>query len=246
MNHLARNSNSSVHGPLRRQTRAGVLGCALLLSLLAQGCAKQAPNQTSTHTDTSVAVDVNGVAKADQANAAVLASLRLTDVHGQNHDPLEEESAKGFVLVFVATDCPIANYYQPKLSMMTTDYASDDVLFFLVYSDPDLQQQEAIKHAEEFKAKAPVIIDSDQSLAKLVNAKVTPEAFLIDREGNVKYGGRIDNLYADYGKRRQQPTTSDLKDAIESLVRGETLPSIRTKAIGCYIPYPNSLDDAQP
>ena len=95
-----------------------------------------------------------------------------------------------------------------------------------------------MKHAEEFKIGSPVILDKDLTIAKLVQAEMTPEAHLIDRTGKVVYRGRIDDLYADYGKRRRAPTSHDLRDAIECVVRGNEIKSSRTKAVGCYIPYP--------
>ena len=211
--------------------------CLVSILILSPGCAakRETPNDDSEQ-DTSVAVDHSNDTEGDAQAIARIQSLTFTDVHGEHHDPFEDQNTKGFVLVFVATDCPIANYYQPKLTEMTTNYASDSVPFYLVYSDPDVKTEEAIKHADEFKTKAPIVLDTEQSIAKLVGAKVTPEAFVIDRKGNTTYGGRIDDLYADYGKRRAQPTTNDLKDAIELLLRGEK-GEVRTKAIGCYIPY---------
>ena len=70
---------------------------------------------------------------------------------------------------------------------------------------------------------------------------MTPEAHLIDPKGNVRYRGRINDLYVDYGKRRHAATSNDLQDAIEALVRGNEIVTPTTKAVGCYIPYPPEL-----
>lgn len=162
---------------------------------------------------------------------------RFTDVQDNLHDPFSKKQTKAIVLVFVTTDCPIANYYQPTLSRLTEEYAKTGVHFYLFHSDRDTKQSEAIKHAKDFSVKAPVILDHDQQIAKRVEARVTPEAFLIDRAGKTRYRGRINDLYADYGKRRPTPKTHDLKDALDSFLAGKKIENPKTKAVGCYIPF---------
>ena len=43
-------------------------------------------------------------------------------------------------------------------------------------------------------------------------AKFTPEVFLIDDAGKVRYHGRIDDQFAARQKRNVNPSSSDLKD----------------------------------
>ena len=163
---------------------------------------------------------------------------KFEDVHAKQHDPFANKDTKAIVLIFVTTDCPIANYYQPTLSKLTEEYAEKDVRFFLLHSDRDTKLEAAIKHAKEFKTKAPVILDRKQTIARRVDARRTPEAFLINREGKTLYRGRINDLYADYGKRRRVARTNDLKDAVDAFLAGKKIENSVTKAIGCYIPYP--------
>ena len=160
------------------------------------------------------------------------------DIHTKAHQPFADKETKAIVLVFITTDCPIANYYQPTLSRLAETYAKKDVPFFLVHADRSIKRVEAIEHAKEFRTKAPVILDSKQEIAKHVDARRTPEAFLINREGKTLYSGRINDLYADYGKRRRTAQTHDLRDAIDAFLAGREIEKAKTVAIGCYIPYP--------
>lgn len=178
------------------------------------------------------------IAVSAQGSVTPAAEWTMTDVEGQKHQPFEDERTKAIVLVFVTTDCPIANYYQPTLSRLAEEYAKQGVRFFLLHADRDTKRAEAAEHAKQFKSKAPVVLDIDQTIAKRVDARVTPEAFLINRDGRTVYRGRINDLYADYGKRRRKPTKHDLKDAVDSLLAGKKIEIPETKAIGCYIPYP--------
>ena len=74
-------------------------------------------------------------------------------------------------------------------------------------------------------------------IARRVQAKVTPETFLISPQGNVLYHGRIDNLYAGFGKRRQSATVHDLRDAITAALAGQPIAGSATKSVGCFIQY---------
>ena len=205
------------------------------------GCGSQSSVETVSDNST-VATGAKEAALANSDAATIIIddtpAWKFRDLLGNDHDPFQADGAKAIVVVFVTTDCPIANYYQPTLSRMTDEYAPQGVPFFLCHSDPDIEQEAAIKHAEEFKTKATVILDGNQAIAKRLDAKVTPEAFLVDRVGKTLYRGRINDLYADYGKRRSAPRTNDLTDAIDALLAGEPIATAKTKAIGCYIPYP--------
>ena len=52
----------------------------------------------------------------------------------------------------------------------------------------------------------------------------------------MRYRGRIDNRYASDGKRRDDPTTHELVDALEAVLAGEAPAIAQTKAFGCPLP----------
>ena len=208
------------------------------------GCAGKVTSTTETQasdkktsTNTGTTTHLNASAQPDPTSVAI-ESLRFSDINQESHAPFADDDLKAIALVFIATDCPIANYFQPTLAKLAASYIDDGVQFYMVHPNPDLKLDAALKHAEEFAIKSPVIMDSDLTIAKTVQARVTPEAFVIDRVGNIRYRGRINDLYVDYGKKRRTPTTNDLQDAIEAVVRGNAVETIKTKAVGCYIPYP--------
>ena len=70
---------------------------------------------------------------------------------------------------------------------------------------------------------------------------MTPEAVVIDSRGEIRYRGRIDNFYADLGKPRQQVTARDLRDALDAVLAGRTVPNPETRALGCAIVPPDIL-----
>ena len=209
---------------------------SVVLIVCVVGCAAR-PTQQPGDAEDKVVADVS-VEMSDEVAQDSDFEWNFADIAGQKHEPFVNEATRGVVVVFITTDCPIANYYQPTLSRLTDEYEGQGIPFFLCHSDRNATLEEVAKHAEEFKPTARVILDSDQTIASHLGAKVTPEAFLIDREGTICYRGRINDLYADYGKRRATPRTNDLRDAIEAYLAGDKILAPKTRAVGCYISYP--------
>ncbi|MGI9244907.1 MAG: redoxin domain-containing protein [Verrucomicrobiales bacterium] len=160
----------------------------------------------------------------------------FTDVEGKEHAPFADESVRFLVVVFIATDCPIANYYQPTINRLAERYREKGVRFLLFHPDPDVTQEKIREHAKAFKISPPVFADTKFALARRLKASATPEAFVIARDGSTKYRGRIDDIYAAWGKRRRKPTSHDLQEALDAVLAGKTVASPTTKPIGCYIP----------
>lgn len=166
---------------------------------------------------------------------------QFTDIEGKLHKPFEAPSTRGMVLVFISTDCPIANSYQPLLRRLHDEYSEKGVRLFQVHADPQTSVETARKHATEYGIKSPILIDAEQSLARRVGATVTPEVVvLLGDENQAVYQGRIDNLYVGYGKKRQVASTNDLVDVLDRLVAGHVITPRRTKAIGCFISFENN------
>ncbi len=142
------------------------------------------------------------------------------------------------VLIFTGYDCPISNRYAPEVVRLCKEYTPKQVAFCIVYADAGITKDAARKHAKEFGYTCPAILDPELKLARRVGATIKPEAAVLSPKGNLVYRGRIDNLYADFGKPRPRPTTHDLKDALDNVLAGKPVPVAHTKAVGCFIDFP--------
>jgi hypothetical protein len=140
------------------------------------------------------------------------------------------------VLFFVTTDCPLSNGYAPEIQRLCADYRGRGVACSLVYEDSDVDASAIRKHLDEYRYEAiPHTIDRDRTLARRVNASVTPEAVVIDASGDVRYRGRIDNRYVDFGKTRRVVTVHDLRDALDAVIAGRAVANPEAHAVGCFI-----------
>jgi hypothetical protein len=157
------------------------------------------------------------------------------DLSGGKVDPFIKSSNKATVLLFIMTDCPIANSYAPEINRIAAEYSPQGVAFYLVYVDQQVSTQVIQKHFRDYKYKCSALVDPEHSLAKRAGATVSPEAVIIGPQGAILYRGRIDDRVVDFGKVRQQPNRQDLRKTLSALLRGEAIPSARTPCIGCYI-----------
>ena len=160
-----------------------------------------------------------------------------------NVKPFEDPKTKAVVLIFISPDCPIANAYHPQLKQLDERLGPQGIRFFLVHSSRDISTIVARKHAETFDLSLPVVLDADQSIARAVNATITPEAVVLARRRSMPiYRGAIDNRYAGYGKKRRVVNQFFLNDALISYLAGESIAVPKTVPIGCFI----SFDDPNP
>ena len=178
-----------------------------------------------------------GVASAAAPNDGANVPWSLTDLAGQTHQPFEVASSRAIALVFITPDCPIANYYQPTLRRLGDEFAERGIPLYLIHSDPDLTVDAAKRHVAKFEIAAPVILDHDQSIARRLDAKITPEAFIVDRAGQILYRGRIDNFYEALGRKRRAATEHNLRDALAAVAEKRPVATPVTKALGCHIPF---------
>lgn len=169
------------------------------------------------------------------AAPADIRQVEIATVDGAKTKPLSVKDRKAVVLLFIAHECPISNQYAPEIKRVAQTYAPKKVAFYIVYVEPDLTAKKAREHAASFGYPRPALLDLKQELAHLAGATITPEVAVFTPDGKRRYLGRIDNLYAGLGKRREHATTHDLRDALDAVLSGKPVAQPTTTAFGCYI-----------
>ena len=132
---------------------------------------------------------------------------------------------KAVVVLFISTICPYANYFAGHIRELADRYGAQGVLFIGVNSNNWESREEVAEHARERGFLFPMIKDEGHAIADRLGADRTPEAFLIDASGRLRYRGWI--------KSKQE--SPDLKRAIEAVLQGERVRRPRTKAFGCAV-----------
>ena len=169
-------------------------------------------------------------------SASAAEPVRVLDAAGQAHEPLKPTAArKATVILFTLPDCPIANAFAPEINRLVADYSARGVAFYLAHADRDVTAATARQHATDFGFRCPVLLDPQHALVTALGATKTPQSFLLDAAGKTVYRGRINNLFADYGTRRQVVTQHDLRAALDAVLAGKPVAQPVTEAIGCHI-----------
>lgn len=151
--------------------------------------------------------------------------------------PVSADDAQPEIRVdfFVAVDCPIANFYAPEINRLHEAFGPKGVRFRLVYPETTLEDEEVKRHRKEFALRPEGVIDRDHSLVERAGATVTPEVVVFDRKGDLRYRGKIDNRYSDYGDKRRAATEKYLEATLRRLLAGEEVAFREVKPIGCVI-----------
>jgi thiol-disulfide isomerase/thioredoxin/mono/diheme cytochrome c family protein len=152
--------------------------------------------------------------------------------------------AKAVVVVFIGTECPVSNAYQPTLAALHKKYSAEDVLFVAINSNRQDDAAAVAKHAKEHAIPFTVLKDDGVTVADRFSAKRTPEAFVLDGTRTVRYRGRIDDQF-DRSVKRVQPDHHELADALDAVLAGRDVTRTATEPSGCVITRPRKVAAAK-
>ncbi len=162
--------------------------------------------------------------------------FELQDLQGKTHTRKSWPAAPAVVYLFLGTECPVANGYAPEMVRLAKQFSERGVVFVGVHCDPDVTATLAAQHAREYQLTFPILLDAEQTLAKPAGVHTMSASVVLLPDGEVVYRGRIDDRYTEQGRRRLEPTTHDLKSAIEAVLAGKQPEPAETKAYGCPLP----------
>src|SRR5262249_17392603 len=158
--------------------------------------------------------------------------FKLTTVDGKTFSLAEQaKSHKAVVVMFIATKCPYSNAYNDRMRDMAAAYAAKGVVFAGINSNKTEPADEVIDHARKHGFTFPLMKDPDNKVADLYDARHTPEIFVVDPDGQLRYHGRIDENYENPSK----VENPDLKNALDAMLAGKEIAKAETRAFGCTI-----------
>jgi peroxiredoxin len=169
---------------------------------------------------------VAGVALQPPVIGAEVTDFEATSLSGQ---PLSLMAAlaeyRAVVVLFLSTVCPYANYFGDHIRELDERYGPRGVLFVGVNSNSWESRGEVAEHARQRGFAFAMVKDETRALARLLGARATPEAFLIDASGRLRYRGWV--------KSRQE--SPDLQRALDAVLEGKPVRRPETKAFGCAV-----------
>jgi peroxiredoxin len=153
----------------------------------------------------------------------------LPDLRGQQH-ALKDQRGKITVIAFLSVQCPISNAYGERIRALAEDYAKQGVVFLAINASAPESVADIKAHAAQHGFTFPILKDAGNKVADAYGAERTPEIFVVDERGVLRYHGRIDNSQDVRRVKR-----NDLREALDELLAGKPVSVPEAKAMGCVI-----------
>lgn len=134
------------------------------------------------------------------------------------------------VVTFIATQCPVSNAYNQRMIAVYKDYAPKNVRFIFVNANRSEPAGEVREHSKRAGFPFPVYKDANNVVANRFGAEVTPENYVIDSAGVIRYHGSIDD-----SQNEARVRTRGLRLALDAVLAGKPVEVTETKAFGCTI-----------
>jgi thiol-disulfide isomerase/thioredoxin len=138
------------------------------------------------------------------------------------------------VLVFLANHCPVVTAYEDRVIDFANDYKGKSVKVIAVaVNDIDQDRLPGIKQRIKDKGYNFVYgYDESQKIGKAYGATNTPQFFVLDKGRTIRYTGAMDD-----NQTATKVTKQYLRDAVDALLKGESVEVSETRPQGCGIQY---------
>jgi peroxiredoxin len=162
-------------------------------------------------------------------------SFALPDTDGALH---ELDGAPATVVVFTCNHCPYALAWHDRLIDVARDFRGRGVRMLAInpndaarYPRDSLAAMRERVQAGEFDG-VPYMRDESQEVARGYDAQTTPDVFVLDSRGVLRYRGAPDSDY-------ENPTehASWLRTALDAVLAGHTPDPAETRPVGCSIKW---------
>lgn len=144
------------------------------------------------------------------------------------------DGKKGMVIIFLAPDCPLSQYYTLPLRNLFDEY-SKHVAFAGIIPGKNSGLEEITQYKERYLIPFKLLLDVELKLTRKLKATITPEVFLLNEKMEIMYSGAIDDAAVDLTLKRQVVRNYYLNDAMESMINDQPINMKKTKAVGCII-----------
>jgi peroxiredoxin len=162
-------------------------------------------------------------------------AFTLTDTSGT---PQRLDGAPATVVVFTCNHCPYALAWHPRILDVARDYTAAGVRVLAInpndaerYPRDSTAQMRARVERGEFEGVR-YLRDESQEVARAYDAKTTPDVFVLDARGVLRYRGAPDADHDDPSQNAQW-----LRAALDAVLEGRTPDPAETVPVGCSIKW---------
>jgi hypothetical protein len=194
----------------------------------------------------STIVLMNSTNSTDQAGVVVgeaAPEFSVVDAHGNMHS-LSDYEGQWIILEWLNHGCPFVrkHYDGNNMQELQKKFTEQGVIWFSVVSSAPgtqgyMEPEETLKTAEE-KGAAPtaILLDSDGTMGRAYDARVTPHMYIINPDGILEYNGAIDDK-PTARLRDLEGAHNYVVAAMTSLMNGEAVEVTTNTPYGCTVKY---------
>jgi peroxiredoxin len=154
--------------------------------------------------------------------------FELLDLQGVFHK-LSDYHGKIVIINFWSAECHHSERTDSDLVHLLEQWNGKVVLLSIAANQNESIQM--LAEASNVRRIPQVLLDAEHRVADLYEAFTTPQAFVLDREGILRYRGAVDDITF----RRRAATRFFLHEAVEALLHGRLPELSETPAYGCTI-----------
>jgi hypothetical protein len=160
--------------------------------------------------------------------------FRLPDTAGEEHGPDGAATA----VVFTCNHCPYAIAWHERILDAARDYADRDVRFLLVNpNDAERYPRDSLdamtrRVESDGGWPAPYLRDESQEVAEAYGAQTTPDVFVLDGDGRLRYRGAPDSDHQDPAQ-----GAAWLRSALDAVLEGHDPEPAETDPVGCSVKW---------
>ncbi len=161
----------------------------------------------------------------------------VTVVGPKGYVKVNLRKGKETALIFISATCPTSASYDEYMHTLYNDYANKDVQFAFIDSNeedgPGEQRGDAVGAWKKLTTDTtwtflpPVFLDSLSEVANMIGAVNTPEVFLFDSTGTLRYRGALTEA--------EDRTKEYTRMAIDAILAGKPVAIPQTPTFGCSV-----------
>jgi peroxiredoxin len=164
--------------------------------------------------------------------------FNLPCIDGKKYSSSDFSEKKILVIAFTCNHCPYVQAYEERIMQLQCEYLHKRVQVICINANeiqnyPEDRFEKMMERAREKNFNFIYLRDEDQTVANKFFATHTPEFFLFDEKRKLRYHGRFD----DNWQKPEEVKETYLKNAIDSLLKGDTVQTPETFSIGCTIKW---------
>jgi peroxiredoxin len=161
--------------------------------------------------------------------------FELPDTEGTRH--ALSDGAQATAVIFTCNHCPYALAWHDRIVDVARDYTNRGVRILAINSNDSARYPADSYEAMQERVRKedwplPYLHDESQAVARAYGAKTTPDVFVIDSEGRLRYRGAPDADHSD-----PSLNAAWLRAALDAVLEGRDPDPAETEPVGCSVKW---------